>query len=53
MVPRLVFAALVFCSLASRPDGTPTRRRVGADPRQIPAQAQATIAPAVVRPACP
>jgi hypothetical protein len=51
MVPRLIFAALIFCSLASRPDGASTRRRGVQDPR--PAQTQATLGPAAAPPACP
>jgi len=50
MVPRLLFAAMVFGSLASRPD---TGRRHAA-PQAPVAQAAAIVQPAPVpAPACP
>lgn len=45
MVPRLIFAALVFCSLASRPE-TAARHRAPAEPRAAPPSARATLGPA-------
>lgn len=47
MVPRLIFAALVFCSLASRPGGVARRH---AAPEVRPAQVQPALVPAA---ACP
>lgn len=48
MVPRLIFAALMFSSLASRPNGASARHHPAPEAR--PVQVQPTLAPA---PACP
>jgi hypothetical protein len=51
MIPRLIFAALVFGSLASRPDAAPSHRR-GAPEGRL-AQARPTVGPAPSPGACP
>ena len=45
MVPRLIFAALMFCSLASRPDGA-GRRHPAPETRPVPFQGQPALVPA-------
>jgi hypothetical protein len=43
MLPRLVFAALVLCSLGSRPGTSPAQRRATAQP-------PTAVEPAAMRP---